>query len=111
MRYRACWRRRQDGVTLSIMSDTDTATDPRRPAVLPQLARVGRAVVGAVLDAALPPLCASCRAPLAGIGGLCPVCWSKVSFIAQPYCDRLGIPFAYDPGPGVLSMEAIADPP
>jgi ComF family protein len=28
-----------------------------------------------------------------------------------PYCERLGIPFAYDPGPGVLSMEAIADPP
>lgn len=24
---------------------------------------------------------------------------------------RLGIPFAYDPGPGLLSMEAIADPP
>jgi ComF family protein len=39
------------------------------------------------------------------------VCWSKLSFIAPPYCERLGIPFAYDPGPGVLSMEAIADPP
>lgn len=24
---------------------------------------------------------------------------------------RLGIPFTYDPGPGLLSMEAIADPP
>jgi predicted amidophosphoribosyltransferase len=24
---------------------------------------------------------------------------------------RLGIPFVYDPGPGLLSMEAIADPP
>ena len=33
------------------------------------------------------------------------------SFIAPPYCERLGIPFAYDPGPGVLSLEAIADPP
>jgi len=28
-----------------------------------------------------------------------------------PYCERLGIPFVYDPGPGILSMEAIADPP
>jgi ComF family protein len=34
-----------------------------------------------------------------------------VSFIAPPYCERLGIPFVYDPGPGILSMEAIADPP
>jgi len=25
--------------------------------------------------------------------------------------ERLGIPFAYDPGPGVLSMQAITDPP
>ena len=35
----------------------------------------------------------------------------KLSFIAQPYCERLGIPFVYDPGPGLLSMQAIADPP
>ncbi len=26
-------------------------------------------------------------------------------------CPRLGIPFVYDPGPDLLSMEAIADPP
>jgi ComF family protein len=31
--------------------------------------------------------------------------------IEPPYCARLGIPFAYDAGPGLLSMEAIADPP
>jgi ComF family protein len=43
--------------------------------------------------------------------GLCASCWSKLSFITRPYCERLGIPFVYDPGPGILSMEAIADPP
>ena len=43
--------------------------------------------------------------------GLCAPCWAKLSLIAPPYCERLGIPFAYDPGPGVLSMQAIADPP
>jgi ComF family protein len=31
--------------------------------------------------------------------------------IEPPYCARLGIPFGYDPGPGLLSMEAIANPP
>jgi ComF family protein len=41
----------------------------------------------------------------------CRACWSKLSFITRPYCERLGIPFVYDPGPGILSMEAIADPP
>jgi ComF family protein len=70
-----------------------------------------RGVGRVVLDAALPPLCPACRKPVADDGGLCPGCWSQLSFITPPYCERLGIPFAYDPGPGVLSMQAIADPP
>jgi ComF family protein len=63
-----------------------------------------------VLDIALPTLCVACREPVAGVG-VCAECWAKLSFIAQPYCPRLGIPFVYDPGPGLLSMEAIANPP
>jgi ComF family protein len=62
------------------------------------------------LDIALPTLCISCREPVDG-EGVCPACWAKLSFIAPPYCPRLGIPFVYDPGPGLLSMEAIASPP
>jgi len=62
-------------------------------------------------DFALPPLCASCREPLGAGAGLCSDCWGKLSLIEPPYCPRLGIPFAYDPGPGVLSLQAIADPP
>ncbi|MDE1971902.1 MAG: ComF family protein [Hyphomicrobiales bacterium] len=69
-----------------------------------------RAFWRATLDLALPRLCAACRTPVEG-EGLCPACWSKLSFITRPYCERLGIPFVYDPGPGVLSMQAIADPP
>src|SRR5882724_6413615 len=63
-----------------------------------------------VLDIALPTLCVACREPVAGVG-VCSECWAKLSFIAPPFCPRLGIPFVYDPGPGLLSMEAIADPP
>jgi ComF family protein len=62
------------------------------------------------LDIALPTLCVACREPVDG-EGVCPECWAKLSFIAPPFCPRLGIPFVYDPGPGLLSMEAIADPP
>jgi ComF family protein len=64
-----------------------------------------------VLDVALPPLCPACREPLGSGVGLCAVCWSKLSPIEKPYCPRLGIPFVYDPGPGITSMEAIAHPP
>jgi ComF family protein len=74
-----------------------------------------RGAIGALLrqtlDVVLPPLCPSCREPLGAGVGLCAECWSKLSFIEPPFCARLGIPFTYDPGPGLLSMEAIAAPP
>jgi ComF family protein len=70
-----------------------------------------RSALRFALDVALPPLCPPCREPLGDGVGLCAPCWSKLSFIEKPYCARLGIPFVYGPGPGLLSMEAIADPP
>jgi ComF family protein len=69
-----------------------------------------RAALRAGLDVSLPPLCPACSEPVRDTA-LCPACWANLTFIAPPYCERLGIPFAYDPGPGMLSMEAIADPP
>ena len=62
------------------------------------------------LDIALPTQCVACREPVDG-EGVCAECWAKLSFIAKPCCPRLGIPFVYDPGPELLSMEAIANPP
>jgi ComF family protein len=64
----------------------------------------------AALDIALPTLCVACREPVDG-EGVCAECWARLSFIEPPYCPRLGIPFVYDPGPDMLSMEAIASPP
>jgi ComF family protein len=75
-----------------------------------RLTGAARTVLGLALGVALPQVCAACREPVTG-AGLCAACWSKLSFIAPPFCARLGIPFPFDPGPGVLSMEAIADPP
>jgi ComF family protein len=78
-----------------------------------RFARMGaalRAGLRHAVDIALPNLCPACREPV-GDPGLCAACWSKLSFIAPPYCERLGIPFPFDGGPGLLSMEAIADPP
>src|ERR1044072_8040515 len=77
---------------------------------LARLAGSLRGVLRRSLDIALPSLCPSCR-DLVADNGLCPACWSKLAFISAPYCPRLGIPFAYDPGPGILSMQGIADPP
>ncbi len=86
--------------------------EPVSIAALPRLKRAAetaRAVLRAALDLALPRLCAVCREPVEG-EGLCPACWSKLSFIAAVLrTARHSVRLRS--GPGILSMEAIADPP
>lgn len=93
------------------MNELVSASQGKTPSWVRQFRGGLRAALRIVLDAALPPLCPSCREPLGDGAGLCASCWSKLSLIEPPYCARLGIPFTYDPGPGLLSMEAMANPP
>src|SRR4051794_10738035 len=93
------------------MESTTTVTPERRLGRLGRLSGMLRAALRRVVDVGLPPLCPGCREPVSDPGALCARCWSRLNFITRPYCERLGIPFAYDPGPGVLSMQAITDPP
>src|SRR5271165_3483781 len=65
----------------------------------------------AVLDTLYPPTCLACRAATDLHGALCPDCWRAMRFIERPFCERLGTPFEQDLGEGLLSPEAIADPP
>lgn len=58
-----------------------------------------------------PPVCAGCGRINGAGRGLCPACWKQVAFIERPYCDILGIPFSHDLGAGILSAQAIAEPP
>ncbi|WP_126401961.1 ComF family protein [Blastochloris tepida] len=74
-------------------------------------ARAAASALRLVRDMALPPTCIACRAPVADDGGLCPACWSRLTFISRPFCERLGTPFPADLGPGLLSPAAIAEPP
>ncbi len=67
----------------------------------------GRALVHTVL----PPTCLACRKPAGATGGLCAKCWQGAGFIEQPYCERLGTPFAFDSGQALISPAAFADPP
>jgi ComF family protein len=92
-----------------MQGEPEAATAPSRR-LAPRTAAFLRATLGRIVDVVLPQLCVACREPVEG-AGLCPTCWSRLSFIAPPYCERLGIPFPYDGGPGLLSLEAIADPP
>jgi ComF family protein len=63
------------------------------------------------LDWLIPPQCLACRDEVAVDSGLCVACWSRLSFIEPPFCERLAIPFPYDQGEGAVSAAALADPP
>ncbi len=84
-------------------------------AVGPSWARRGRAFIsrlaGIALDTLYPPTCLACRAATDLHGALCPRCWSAMRFIERPYCERLGTPFEHDLGQGLISPQAMADPP
>lgn len=73
-------------------------------------ALAGRAL-GWTAQLLFPPVCAGCRRQVAEPGTLCGACWPKLRFLEKPWCPVMGTPFSYDMGEGVLSAEAIANPP
>ena len=66
---------------------------------------------GLIRDCTVPPLCLTCDALLSEPGGCCPQCWARIRFISVPLCEVTGKPFSHDLGEGMLSAEAIANPP
>jgi len=64
-----------------------------------------------VVDIVYPPSCIACLAAVQQSAALCTACWSVMPFIERPFCERLGTPFEHDLGPGLVSPEAIANPP
>lgn len=84
------------------------------PAILSFRAGAGwlKATAGnAAIDLLVPPLCHGCGTAIDRGGGLCGICWSLLTLIEPPVCDRLGIPFAFDPGEAVESSAVTVDPP
>ncbi|HWU61628.1 MAG TPA: ComF family protein [Ensifer sp.] len=70
-------------------------------------ARLGTLLV----DFVYPPVCAGCGRFAARDGALCGPCWQTIRFIERPYCEVMGTPFTHELGAGILSAEAIANPP
>ncbi|WP_276120987.1 ComF family protein [Pararhizobium qamdonense] len=70
-----------------------------------------RGLVAAAVDAVYPPVCAGCGRLTGQHRGVCPACWATLRLIERPYCEVLGLPFSHDLGAGILSADAIANPP
>ena len=92
------------------MSATSSESEPK-PTFGLRLARVWTRAGRAALDTLYPPICLACRAATSEAGALCSSCWRAMRFIERPFCDRLGTPFEHDLGEGLLSPQAVTDPP
>ncbi len=76
-----------------------------------RLAKGLRGLMAAAVDAVYPPVCTGCGRMVGQHRGVCPDCWATLRLIERPYCEVLGVPFSHDLGAGILSADAIANPP
>ncbi|PWC36418.1 ComF family protein [Azospirillum sp. TSO35-2] len=81
------------------------------PAFASSLGRLATGAATALLDALLPPRCLVCGEGVDRQGGLCPRCWTGLSFIAAPLCACCGMPFEYEAQEGNLCGACLAEPP
>jgi predicted amidophosphoribosyltransferase len=42
---------------------------------------------------------------------LCARCWPRLRLLERPWCEITGVPFSHDLGDGIVSADAIANPP
>jgi ComF family protein len=82
-----------------------------RPARLAPLRKLFGRIGKGLIETVYPPQCVACGAATGEAHALCASCWGDIRFVAKPYCQRLGTPFAVDFGAEMLSPAAIADPP
>jgi ComF family protein len=71
----------------------------------------GRRVWRSLIDFLVPPKCLVCHEAVLEPASLCLSCWANLKHIDVPYCNVLGIPFAYDQGVGAVSPAALAASP
>lgn len=64
-----------------------------------------------VLDAVLPPLCLSCRAPVMETGALCPDCFETITLLGEPLCPRCGLPHERAEAAGQWCGACVESPP
>ncbi len=75
------------------------------------LRRLAGAFGGATARTLFPPSCLECGRIVSAPGTFCAGCWPKLRAIEAPVCPILGTPFSVEMGEGIVSAEALADPP
>ena len=77
------------------MATRPSAPGPDLGAGLQRLTSGARQISARLLDALLPPRCLACEAEVAEQGTLCASCFSALSPVTAPFCERCGVPFVH----------------
>lgn len=64
-----------------------------------------------LIDLLMPPRCLSCGVHVDEPHNVCGGCWSKLTFIAQPYCVTCGVTMPESASPEAECLECIEHPP
>jgi ComF family protein len=75
------------------------------------MAMRARGLALAALDLALPPRCIGCGERVDAAGLACASCWTKLTFIAPPFCDCCGAPFDFAIEDVMRCVTCHANPP
>lgn len=70
-----------------------------------------KALVSSITNFVLPFRCASCSELTEQGNGLCASCFSKLSFISEPYCKTCGFPFEFEIENQFECGKCIVEPP
>lgn len=81
------------------------------PALSAPLLNRTRRLALIALDLALPPRCIGCGERVDANGLACAACWSRLTFIAPPFCDCCGAPFDFTVEGVRRCAACYADPP
>lgn len=69
------------------------------------------AILGQLVDFALPPRCPVCGLTVEADNRFCLSCWRQLHFLASPWCDACGLPFAFDRPDDSLCVKCLTKPP
>jgi ComF family protein len=72
---------------------------------------LAREALRPILDFALPPRCPGCGAVTGEPHRFCLACWSALTFLGEPCCDRCALPFDFGEGESVICARCMAEPP
>ena len=64
-----------------------------------------------MLNAVLPPRCPGCGTILDSVAAICGSCWTALTFLGAPQCQRCGAPFDFDVAERTVCGRCLADPP